>query len=429
MTSQDGQGGPFGAAIDLLGFEARLLSYACFSPRCFMAKAFLLIGFGYWVGPWDIIPSRVPVFGHMDEAAFVLGGLLLAHIATRADFGFQARENVGPSRFSLAFLRLQSAALAEMLAVKRRISRAGPRARTVAAQVAVRRAGVAREQDFGSRVFELLGYRLWWTLRAPFARRASDRNSIVVIGGSPRSGTTLLRTVLGRHPLIASLPETTVFLHRISSPEDIGARVGWPAGDIRRWQRQSRSQMEFIERFHDEVRHQSGKPIWAEKTPWNVQRFGFARRRFPRAKLVHIVRDGRDVVCSLRRKPFSKAEREAADSPEAARRCALQWRAGVTAGLRYRGNPAYYELRYEDLVRAPEPALRALLAFLNIPWDERVLHAGEPASVDPDDAKAAGTVFTSSISRWRQDLTPQDTEAIRVLTAPLLIELGYEGTG
>lgn len=276
---------------------------------------------------------------------------------------------------------------------------------------------------------ERLGYRGRWIVQAPLARHRSAQDGLVVIGGAPRSGTTLLRTLLGRHPAIASLPETTVFLRRISPPAEIARRLGWPAAEIAHWQRSSRSQVAFIERLAAEVRARSGKPVWAEKTPLNVLRFGFARRAFPRAKLVHILRDGRDVACSLRHKPFAKLDGAAWDSPAAALRCGVQWRACVRAGLSHRGDPGYWELRYEDLVRRPEPVLRALLGFLELPWSDRLLVAAETGA-DADARRAAGPVAADAIGRWRGELSAAQCAALEPLIGPLLETLGYaEGRG
>ncbi len=368
-----------GRAADMLEYEARLLGYACLAPRLLWAKLSLLAGLAYLVGPLDLIPARTSPFGHLDEAGFVLAGLALARLSAVS---------------SLAF-----------------------------ADDDARRAPVPPLADV---LFDLVGYRVWWMCRAPLAPRRSGMGSLVVIGGSPRSGTTLLRTILGRHQAIATLPETTVFLRRVSSPEDIGRQVGWPPGLIRDWQRRSRSQAEFIERFHDHALARSGKRIWADKTPWNVLRFGFVRRRFPHARIVHVVRDGRDVVCSLRRKPFSKIGAAAPDSALAARRCAAQWRRAVRAGLRFRSDPAYFELRYEELVQAREPTLRALLEFLDLPWDDAMLGTGAHGCLDPDAVKAAGEVFDSSVGRWRHDLSDEDLAAIGPLTSAPLSQLGYD---
>ena len=327
---------------------------------------------------------------------------------------------------SIPLSGIRAELLARWLILSRRLFRlpahasaAAPKARSRLA--AARRGGCAADVLFG-----LLGYRLWWCIRSPFAAPCDDSRCLVVIGGASRSGTTLLRSILGRHPLIASGPETTVLLRRVSSPDDLGKRLGWQPAAILRWQRESRSQAEFIRRFQRAVLARSGKAIWAEKTPRNVGRFGFVRRRLRRAKLVHVIRDGRDTVCSLRRKPFARLDRAPWDSAAAARRCAVQWRTSVKAGLRFRGDPAYHELRYEDLVRDPEPTLRALVDFLGVPWTDRLLDAAPADGGDPDEMAASGDIFRSSLGRWRRDLSAADRAALRPLIGPLLVKLGYE---
>jgi len=429
-----------GRAWQAVAYELRCLGFICLSPRCLLPKLAVLAGLSYLVGPWDLIPNHVPIFGHVDEIGFALAGLVAARLLANHDFcesaaggkwqdwAGSARARQGKARGGLrAFLAgVRSDAIAGWLLGTRRLQRLRGHIPYGVERLASQVRSASRQQDLGSALFKLVGYRWWWAIRSLGARSRSEMSNIVVIGGSPRSGTTLLRSMLGRHRLIHSGPETTLFLHRISSPVEVAERLDWDAADIEAWQRQSRSQMEFIERCATAVLDRAGKSIWAEKTPRNVGRFGFVRRRFPHAKLVHIIRDGRDVVCSLRREPFSKVENAAWDSVRAARRCAVQWRSSVKAGLRFRGDPAYHEIRYEDLVRDPEPVLRALLRFLDVPWDQAMLSArASITETEPGAVKAAGHLFASSIGRWRQDLPEADRAALRALIAPLLDDLGY----
>ncbi len=428
---------PEGRARQWLQAEFNCLSFIVFSPRCILPKLAILAGCAYLVGPWDIIPSSTPIFGHFDELGILLAGLIAARLLVQDEpgphwLGFRAWHSTGASSrgadASLPRLlaRLRADMISAWLIADRRARRLRHGAPNSVAKLHAHTRQAVASDDLRSLAFNLLGYRLWWCLRAPFARSRSDVCNLVVIGGSPRSGTTLLRSILGRHGMVFSGPETTVFLHRISSPAELGDRLGIPAPVIKEFQIASRSQMEFIERCASAVLKRAGKPVWAEKTPHNVLRFGFIRRRFPHARLVHVVRDGRDVVCSLRRQPFSKVEHAAPDSAAAARYCALQWRRSVRAGRRFRNDPAYHEVRYEDLVRDPEPVLRALLNFLGIAWDDRLLAPGPPdGKPDPFEPRASEEIFAGSIERWRQDLSDQDRDSIRPLIGPLLTELGY----
>jgi hypothetical protein len=78
------------------------------------------------------------------------------------------------------------------------------------------------------------------------------------------------------------------------------------------------------------------------------------------------------------------------------------------------------------LVRDPEPTLRALLSFLGVPWDNCLLKPVPVELDDADAAAAAGEIFDSSIGRWRYDLSRADRHTLRLLIAPLLVQLGYE---
>jgi hypothetical protein len=425
----------YGRGLRALRFEWCLLGVIWRSQNCLLSRIALAIGIGYWIAPWQLIPDRVPVFGYSDNVMFVLVGLVAARLLIPPRLEHLLVRQLGASdEMTIRVAAVRADLATQWLVGRRRVRRVRGHLAKFVRKVRSRSMIAVGGHARGCLLFSLLGYRVWWLIRSPFAPRRSACRSIVVVGGAPRSGTTLLRTLLGRHPTIASGPETTVFLRRVSSPEDIGERLGWDPAMIAQWQCESRSQVEFIERFQRAILERSGKAVWVEKTPKNAGRFRFVRRHFPYAKLVHIVRDGRDVVCSLRRTPFAKLDHATSESVAAAQRCAVQWRAGVRAARRFRRDPLYYELRYEDLVRDPEGTLRPLIEFLGLPWRDCVLvpsdqPAEKPVGIDvdaPGAITAAGEIFASSIGRWRQDLNYADSRALHLLIGPLLVELGYE---
>lgn len=276
-------------------------------------------------------------------------------------------------------------------------------------------------------LFRLLGYRRRWLLLRLLSRRASSPTSPIVIGGCERSGTTLLRVLLGRHPMIAGGQglESTVFQKRISSPAEIGARFGIDPALIEAWLRESRSQVEFIDKFQEAVLAREQKPIWLEKMPMNVLRFGFVRRHFPNAWLIHAVRDGRDVVCSMRQQSWIKG-RWKSDRPRELHHCASDWLRKVASGCRWRGDPRYHEVRYEDLVQNPETTLRGLLAFLGLEWSDALLRPEEPRGGDVYERRARSPVDTSSVGAWRRELQAADKHFLCGLIGDRLIELGYD---
>jgi hypothetical protein len=260
--------------------------------------------------------------------------------------------------------------------------------------------------------------------------------SPVVVGGCPRSGTTLLRVILDSHAGICCGPEANV-LHRPVPRQfarKLAERFDLERDLVEELYRTSASQAEFVDRFFAEYAQAAGKPRWAEKTPKNVLVIDYLFEHFPKAKFIHVIRDGRDVVCSLRTHPRHRVVAGVVQPVETRRRvdkCARVWRDSVTAGTRFRGHPSYAEVRYEQLVAEPETTLRALLEWLGEPWDEAVLRHAEIAGPSrdslkfPDNPEAMAPISRTAVGRWRTDLTAPDLATVEEIAGELLSELGY----
>lgn len=296
----------------------------------------------------------------------------------------------------------------------------------------------------------------------------SARN-LIIVGGCGSSGTTLLVNLLSRHPSIAAGPEMSVFNHpeifdherlqrewarwfRRGLPSAgyqqfyrvIGARgyYGIESTDVERWARESATTAEFLERIAAHVCEREGKEIFAEKTPTNVYSFRTIAETVPDLRLVHVIRDGRDVVCSLRNRGYTLF------------RAASRWLYDTLAGLRARGCASYSEIRYEELVREPVRALEPLFASVGQVLDSALLakavrergsvHASYSSALAPKFWRQtpADPVSDSSVGRYRSELDRDDLAFIlhvrlrprarRELGAPvssfgeLLSLLGYD---
>jgi protein-tyrosine sulfotransferase len=265
---------------------------------------------------------------------------------------------------------------------------------------------------------KFFGYRQRWQISGLFARRYISTAPLVVIGGCGSSGTTLLRRMLDRHPEIHCGPESTVFLARISSPAEIAGRFGFDPAVLTRLRDDSRSQAEFIDRFREFCLAASGKRLWADKTPENIRRFDFVKKHFPNAKLIHVVRDGRDTVCSLRTRAWMKLGH--GSNLDVIRHCARYWARRAGAGLRFAGRPDYMELRYEALTHQPETELRRVMDFLGLDWDPAMLQADPGAS-----QREARPIYDSALGRWRKELSSTEVNIILREAGMMLAELGY----
>lgn len=98
----------------------------------------------------------------------------------------------------------------------------------------------------------------------------------------------------------------------------------------------------------------SGKKIWAEKTPENIFAIDRFLAVFADSKVIHIVRDPRDVILSFmgRGVTFAKS--------------AEKWLTSVAAIQNFRSDPRVLEITYEDLIRESEKTLERVCSHLNI---------------------------------------------------------------
>jgi hypothetical protein len=254
----------------------------------------------------------------------------------------------------------------------------------------------------------------------------ADTRSPIFIGGQRRSGTTLTRVLLNRHPHIACGRESH-FASRFERWHEQLAEE-W-SKTVRRYgfgpEAVDRAVAAIADNLFTRYQLAEGKQRWAEKTPSNILRIDFLFRLFPHAQFIHVIRDPRDTYCSIRHKVHtSKPGWGRFTPPHAAR----DWRAGILAGERWRAYPdRYHEVRYEDLVREPEATMRRLLAFLNEPWDLRVLDPdADNSEARRPELKKRDRIFATSIGRWRTELNGAEVAAIESIAGELMVALGYQ---
>jgi hypothetical protein len=243
-------------------------------------------------------------------------------------------------------------------------------------------------------------------------RPLDDR--LVFVFGCPRSGTTFLAGALGAAPGFVDLGE--VHPLKAAIPGLVGADAAAAAARIRR--------------IVDRVRRLGlvGSRRGVEQTPETAFVLPAVARAFPEATLVHAVRDGRDVVCSLLERGWLSRGRAGADDagaaygPQArfwvepgreaefeaasdARRAAWAWRRYVGA-VRESGVRCH-EVRYEAL----GASVGELATVLDCP--------PEPL------AAALGRAHSRSVGRYRRELSAEQLAEVEAEVGPLLSASGY----
>lgn len=171
-----------------------------------------------------------------------------------------------------------------------------------------------------------------------------------------------------------------------------------------------------------------GRPRWGDKRPGYHNVVPVLRRMFPDAVFVHLLRDGRDCVASLKRAPWWTRSTYSS---------VTSWMVATSNAARAaRLLPAdsFYELRYEDLVAEPEKQLAALCEFLDEDYDDAMARPRDLAGVAVPVRKmrVEGTlrdVSTASIGNWQQVLDPWEASLCEAVMGDRLRRLGYELSG
>ncbi len=188
-----------------------------------------------------------------------------------------------------------------------------------------------------------------------------DRGIFIV--GCQRSGTTLLRVILDSHPLLCSADESgflidmeRLFNNRWNHVKTFGLTKAEVLEEIKK----------FFLVFHHSYCSKVGKERWVDKSPQYVKILPFVAKIFPSCKIIHIIRDGRDVAASFRDKWGSKGFFTSLyEWPRCVRK-------GRLDGVRL-SEKQYFEIRYEYLVRNPKEAISRVLDFLEVEWNDAVL--------------------------------------------------------
>jgi hypothetical protein len=244
----------------------------------------------------------------------------------------------------------------------------------------------------------------------------SDQPIFVV--GSPRSGTTLMRSILDAHPhIFCPQWETGFFVayESLLNGDILKVFKEYPTfplnrGDLLDWAR--KGMLDLFERFAANC----GKTRWAEKTPAHVLHIPLIREVFPKAQFIHMIRNGYEVVRSLQNVTWA---------PRKIRWSTRMWvncvQTGRAAG---RELPAaqYREVRYEELIREPEPLVRSLCDFLGEPFTAEMLQFHKP---EKNSWKASTQPIQDKPLNKYHELGWFERRVFAWMAGPLMRELNY----
>jgi tetratricopeptide (TPR) repeat protein len=226
----------------------------------------------------------------------------------------------------------------------------------------------------------------------PKAENADERPLFVV--GVPRSGSTLVEQMLSCHPDVCAAGELDDLPHLALGLDRTSAQAVNAAA------------ARYLARI-DAVSSTARRVV--DKLPHNALFLGEIAQLLPTARVVHCSRDELDTGLSIFGRNFHPAHDYATDLTSIGvfqrqhRQLMEHWRKHLPLQL--------FELRYEQLVREPEPTLRRLLEFCGLAWDPGLLRFHESGRLanTASRAQVQRPLYSSSIGRarlYRSHLAP-----------------------
>ncbi len=236
---------------------------------------------------------------------------------------------------------------------------------------------------------------------------ATEIDSRIFVVGVPRSGTTLMQSLLATHSAVTSFTESHFFSRYfrlvpfvstpilVKSPEarlneflaengvdSVSAAALLRAAGMNRRSdllspRHARAVTRQFLGLLDRLTLQRGRSSWIEKTPRHLRYVPFLERVSGsecRTCFIHVIREGLDVVASLH------LASQNWERPYDLETCVNRWNDDVGFSLGRIGSPHDYFVFYEELTADPESALRDLVAKLQLDWQPDILTRYAPTS-------------------------------------------------
>jgi hypothetical protein len=257
--------------------------------------------------------------------------------------------------------------------------------------------------------------------------------------------------MLGNHSRMSCGPETHAVVHIVSRKAEVTRlclRQDWPckgreflasiahagsniidnygftANAVERYlENHVKHARSLVSALPEMFMRRQGKTRWVEKTPNHLRHVRVIRQLFPKATIVRIVRDPRDVALSLMNVPWG---------PRSFVR-ALQWSRdyGQASDRFFLRDHACVTVRYEDLLTSPVATLRRVCEKIGERCEERMLDTSTAATTvnrcdEPWKRKVTEPADRTRVAAWKRELSAEQNLVAEALLGDRLRAFGYE---
>jgi len=279
----------------------------------------------------------------------------------------------------------------------------------------------------------------------PRATKGIGNFQPVFIVGCPRSGTTLLAAIIDRHSQISIPPETRFFegvlprfrtrngqthdeiVKAIQSYQRIRDLAISDEELLTRLQHYSPTVQNGFRSLLETYAEKQGKSLMGEKSPVHLLHVPTILDWYPEAVVLCLIRDGRDVVQSLMRVPWTHNNlcRHAAE---------WSYRAALAETYHVRYSGRFQVVRFEHLIEQPENEVKRICRFLNVAFEPQLLDSSVRSSVVPAweqewKGEAARPIDIGRVAVWKKSALPTQLHRMNTIMQTQLRRWGYNQFG
>ena len=256
---------------------------------------------------------------------------------------------------------------------------------------------------------------------------SDKRQDPTFLVGFPRSGTTLLDTILDSHPMIEVLEEKNMVEKFINSLSEL------PSGGLDDLENMQSDQLKkirdiYFNSLEQMVKNKDNSKLYIDKLPLNIIYVGEIFRIFPNAKFILSLRHPCDCVlsCFMQNFKLNDAMANFLSLDDAA----YLYDSVMNLWTQYTSifSINYYEIKYENVVENLESTVRSILNFLELPWDNSVLEYLKTAKkrdriATPSYTQVIKPIYSHASGRWKRYI--KKTSNVYSILEPWIKKFNY----
>ena len=228
-----------------------------------------------------------------------------------------------------------------------------------------------------------------------------DDPSPIFVVGQPRTGTTLVERIITSHSQVYSAGELKQFgqcVRRLADyrePKRHSAKLARLAAGVD-CEKLGKAYMATTAKLRGDL------PRFVDKLPPNYLYVPLILKALPKAKIVHLIRNPMDACFASFKQLFADAYPHSYDQEEMARHHARYYHLMALWRERFPGR--FFDISYEETAGNLEPNARALIEYLELPWEDACLdfHQQKAAVTTASAVQVRKPAHTKSVGRWRR---------------------------